>query len=259
MYSKNSEADKFYTKIQNLPDLSAFLELNTGQKYLEPSVGSGALLGLIPGENCVCFDLYPDSNLGFNVIHADFLEVNIIAKNLITIMNPPFGKNSSLAIKFFNKCASVSKKIICIVPLTFNKKSVTDKLDPFFSLVYSSTLPEKSFTVSGEDYAVPCCVQVWIKTDSKRIIQKNKTTTDLFEFGTFEDHDFAIRRAGSKAGKVISHNKNVDGIYWIKGSEEILELIKQCDFSQVVSNTSGVRSLSKMELISIVEEKYNGI
>ena len=88
--------DKFFTKIQNLPldEIKDYLELNSNTYYLEPSVGTGELLKLIPNENVICIDLYPESHLNIPVIKCDFLEMEFNFNEYITIMNPPFGKNS---------------------------------------------------------------------------------------------------------------------------------------------------------------------
>ena len=42
----------------------------------------------------------------------------------VSEIKPPFGKVSSLAIRFFNKCAQFSDVIAFIIPRTFNKVSV---------------------------------------------------------------------------------------------------------------------------------------
>ena len=254
-YSKNSVFDKFYTKVENLPDLSGFLELNTNQFYIEPSVGSGNLLKLIKNEKFIGYDISPDI-LGDNILTQNFLEVDLNFVDCITIMNPPFGKNSTLAIKFFNKAATVSKKIICIVPLTFLKVSLQKKLNCSFHLLESFILPLDSFTVDGSSFSVPTCLQVWERKEYERLTEKQKTTTNLFSFGSYDDHDYALRRAGSKAGQIIEPSGDVDGIYWIKSTDNIKKIISSIDFSDVVKNTAGVKSLSKHELISMVEKKY---
>lgn len=99
--------DKFYTIIEKLPDITKYLELNRGNHYLEPAVGSGNLLKLIPNESVIVYDLYPDNN---EIIPTDFLSVNLEYNDYITIMNPPYGKQCSLAVKFFNHAAKYSKK-----------------------------------------------------------------------------------------------------------------------------------------------------
>lgn len=246
-----NQMDKFYTITENLPDFSEELELKQGNQYLEPAVGSGNLLKLIPGEKVIVYDLYPDSP---DMIPTDFLTVNLEFTDYITLMNPPYGKQCSLAIKFFNHAAKFSKKIICIVPLTFNKISLQNKLDTNFFLIRTENLPRNSFTQDGKLYNVPTCVQIWERTTKKRDRVITRTTTNLFEFSTFNDYDFAVRRTGSKTGQIVSVSRNVQGIYFIKGSEEIKEVISKIDFSDIINHTVGPKSLSKHEFIMEVED-----
>ena len=56
-------------------------------------------------------------------------------KSCLTIGNPPFGKNSSLAISFFNKAAEFSDIIAFILPQTFSKDSVKNRLNLSFFLI----------------------------------------------------------------------------------------------------------------------------
>lgn len=241
--------DKFYSIIENLPDITEYLELNQGNQYLEPAVGSGNLLKLIPNEQVIIYDLYPDNN---DIEPTDFLTVNLEYTNFITVMNPPYGKQCSLAIKFFNHAAKFSKKIICIVPLTFNKISIQNKLDLRFSLLNSIQLPKNSFTENGKPYDVPTCIQIWERVGNRKKIE-TKMTTELFEFSTFEDYDFAVRRAGSKTGQIVKVTKNVQGIYFIKGCSFIERVIGEIDFSDIINQTVGPKSLSKHEFIERVE------
>lgn len=241
--------DKFYTIIEKLPDITKYLELNRGNHYLEPAVGSGNLLKLIPNESVIVYDLYPDNN---EIIPTDFLSVNLEYNDYITIMNPPYGKQCSLAVKFFNHAAKYSKKIICIVPLTFNKISIHNKLDLRFTLLNSISLPKNSFIEKGKPYNVPTCIQIWERSGNRQKIP-TKLTTDLFDFSTFENYDFAVRRTGSKTGQIVKVDRNVQGIYFIKGCESIRRIIGEVDFSDIISNTVGPKSLSKHEFIERVE------
>lgn len=242
--------DKFYTIIEKLPDITEYLELNKRNQYLEPAVGSGNLLKLIPNENVIVYDLYPDNN---DIESIDFLTINLKYTDYITIMNPPYGKQCSLAVKFFNHAAKFSKKIICIVPLTFNKISIHNRLDLKFSLLNSIPLPKNSFTENGKPYDVPACIQIWERKNISRKKISTKLTTDLFDFSTFDDYNFAVRRAGSKTGQIVTVDKNVQGIYFIKGCSFIEKIIGEIDFSDIINQTVGPKSLSKHEFIERVE------
>ena len=73
----------------------------------------------------------------------------------MTVGNPPFGKFSSLVIKFFNHSDEWSDVIAFIISKTFRKISVQNKLNKYFKLVLDKDIPNKpcSFTPAmGEMY-----------------------------------------------------------------------------------------------------------
>jgi len=111
---------------------------------LEPSFGEGSFVDAILSQSV------PRTNLLFIDIDArdeahrgDFLAFNVpenathcktrvipgIKQHWAVVGNPPFGKNSSLAISFFNHAAKFADVIAFVVPRTFCKMSVHDKLD----------------------------------------------------------------------------------------------------------------------------------
>ena len=58
----------------------------------------------------------------------------------ITITNPPFGRNHSLSIPFFNKCADISNYIGFIIPKSWRKWSILNRLDRRFHLIHDEDL-----------------------------------------------------------------------------------------------------------------------
>ena len=135
--SKKSQYDKFYTKIH-----VAQYCLNNLWEYcsndclfIEPSAGNGSFSNLLANTQCIAMDIMPESS---QIVKQDFFDYNIVTdKKIVVIGNPPFGRASSLAIKFFNKAASLkSTEIIAfILPKTFRKISVQTKLNDYFELV----------------------------------------------------------------------------------------------------------------------------
>ena len=79
-------------------------------------------------------------------------------ESIAVIGNPPFGKNSSLAVKFFNHSAQFADTIAFIVPRTFRKNSLVNRLNENFHLIYEKILPIDSFYLpNGEDKSVTTC------------------------------------------------------------------------------------------------------
>ena len=256
--------DKFYTNVDIAYGLiKGYIKDKDYSKYLfiEPSAGDGSLMDVMDKFNLKykAFDLYPEKE---EIIKQDFLQFNISdytkRKNIITFMNPPFGFACNLAIKFFNKASEFSKEIWLIAPKTFKKNSTKQKLNKHFKMTYCIDLPKNSFILNGEPYDVPCCLSIWIKTKEEQVYTIKKHS-DLFTFVNKDNADIAVRRVGGKSGQVlngIEYSKSTS--YFIKINKDydiVLKAFNNIDLS-IVNDTVGVRSISKGELIELVENEY---
>lgn len=258
---KAIQLDQFFTKESLAINLFGILNnyLNKEniipQNWLEPSAGSGAFYKLMPIENRLGIDIEPQVA---GVIQSDFLEYQLSHDQYITLGNPPFGKNSSLAIKFFNKCALHSQVIAFVVPKTFNKDSVINKLDKNFHLAYSEELPEYSFELQGQQYNVPCVFQIWRKHETKRLNNKLPRVHEDFIFCNREEANYAIQRVGFNAG-IIKKDLSVIAAashYFIKAEQSVIDILAKIDWASVKYNTAGNPSIAKSELIDLyIREK----
>lgn len=250
--------DQFYTKRTVALDLfskfNAIVLLNgfKNNDWLEPSAGGGAFYDLMP-KNKLGLDL--DVKIS-NVIQADFLTYDLPKNDYIVLGNPPFGKNSSLAVKFFNKAALNAVMIGFVVPKTFKKDGLKNKLNRRFHLIYEEDLQKNSFELDGKSYHVPCVFQVWIKREDLREVVKREFIHDDFSFVSKEKGDFAIQRVGMAAGRVkIDFEKYaVASHYFIKANEDVRKVFENIDWSSVKGNTAGNPSISKSELIKLYEQ-----
>ena len=267
------ELDCFYTSRevakQCLKTLKSKLEIQKisladFDLWLEPSAGDGAFFNLLP-PNRLGIDIQKSPNS--DIKRADFLtwpieHLTSKYKNIITIGNPPFGKNSSLAVKFFNRSAQFSSCIAMIFPRTFLKSSIQRRLNPYFYCETEINLPEKSFVFNSAPYAVPCVFQIWFKGHTKRKISLGPLSHNDFEFTTRNNADFAVQRVGVAAGK-IKHNLNVvadASHYFIKslGNKANVERnFGGIDWSPVKYNTAGNPSISKRELVKLYTANRN--
>ena len=103
---------------------------------LEPAGGTGAFVDAAEragAARILSIDIEPKHE---KVSRADFLEHVVPEHNAITISNPPFGRNNSLSIPFFNRAADYSEYICFIVPRSWRKWSVINRLDRRFELVH---------------------------------------------------------------------------------------------------------------------------
>jgi hypothetical protein len=104
-------------------------------------------------------------------------------KSYLVVGNPPFGKNSSLARKFFNASAQFADTIAFILPRTFRKPSTINQLDEHFHLHKEIRLGKNSFHLpDGKAHDVPCVFQIWKREKTPRPRIATVTTCKDFEF-----------------------------------------------------------------------------
>lgn len=256
-YTKKEVAIDCYNKVSKLINLEKY-------KLIEPSAGEGRFSDLFHS-NSMALDLDPKKSY---IEKMDFFDFNYNSDDpVVVIGNPPFGKNSSLAIKFFNKSALFSDYICMILPKTFKKDSVKNKLDLNFHLKKEWVLSKNSFTFNDNEYDVPCVFQIWEKREVKRKIKKQKSTSKLFDFTDELNADVAVRRVGGLAGKVLIdfNGYKESSHYYIKFKEENKDSVLNVfinsykELNNKARNTAGNPSLSKHELITIIEKEYKKI
>ena len=218
--NQRTEFDKFYTK-PSIAELCFGYIVDIVCKnnlsdwvFVEPSAGAGALLDSIP-KDCqkFGFDILPERD---DIAEADFLKTDIkkiikTKKKIVNYQNPPFGKKSSLAVKFINKALKESEFVCAILPVEFNKYSVQKKVNKNAKLIFSIILPKNSFTFGDTDKDVNCCFQIWTckKTKYADLRISSPTSTEHSDFKIYQfnctetakkyfdyDWDFAILRQG---------------------------------------------------------------
>lgn len=167
-----------------------------------------------------------------------------------------------MSINFFNEAASFCDTIAFILPKSFKKISVQNRLDLSFHLIKELDLPDNAFLLNGNEYDVPCVFQIWKRSPTLREKIKLKTTTDFFSFVNPSQASIRIPRVGGNAGKATLQLQGAKtSNYFIKNNtkmsnEEFVLFINQLHFPSI-AYTVGPKSLSKGELIAIFEENYN--
>ena len=230
-----------------------FLRLE-GATVIEPSAGTGAFLRLLPPDT-IAYDLDPKAP---GIAKADFLEVDLGGDpSALVFGNPPFGKNASKAIKFFNHAASAAKVIAFIVPLTFQKASVQNRLDLKFHLIAEMPIPKDAFTFEGRLKDVPSVFQIWARRTKAREKLALPNTHPDFEFlpeGRIREAHFAVQRVGVRAGRVHHDlTASPSSHYFIKaapGITDLFSVFSRLNLKDAAARTAGQPSLAKTELVS---------
>ncbi len=221
--------------------------------WVEPSAGGGAFLDAMP---------LPKIGLDIEPARADISKIDFLEWHLgysdfrvAVVGNPPFGKNSSLARRFFDHSASFADIVAFIVPRTFQKLNFVNRLDPYMHLVFEEVLADDSFEFQGEPYSVPTVFQIWEKRELKREMNLSPKQHKDFSFVASTDADFAFQRVGARAGLVSREGlrKSPQSHYFIKANIEekfLFHRLSQIDWNPIKSRTAGNPSIGKGELIS---------
>ena len=260
---KRNTIDKYYTK-QNVVEqciklIKKYIYISNDDLIIEPSAGNGSFIKHIKkiSTNYKFYDLEPEHN---EIHKQDFLkfdyeELKQKYTNIHIIGNPPFGRQSSVAIKFIKKCCLFSNSISFILPKSFKKESMRKSFKKNYHLIYEIDLLENSFLVNGVECNVPCIFQIWKFKEELRNEEEKKTPLN-FKFVKKDDNpDISFRRVGVNEGTITKeiNNNSVQSHYFIKftnnktinGNIKTLKLIK---FN--FNNTVGPKSISKPELIN---------
>jgi hypothetical protein len=124
----------------------------------------------IEDKNILSYDIEPKHPL---VKEANYLETEFDRTDLVSITNPPFGRASSLAKKFFEHAAGHCEYICYLIPKSWRKWSIQNSLNKNFHLVSDIELPKNCFYRPDEEQeskkdVLNTVFQIWKREDKKR-------------------------------------------------------------------------------------------
>jgi len=235
-----------------------------GKTVLEPAGGTGAFIEAVIDrgvERVISFDIEPLHEL---VTEGSFLDQQILDRNLITISNPPFGRNNSLSIPFFNHAANSSDAICFIVPRSWRKWSVTNRLDLRFELVLDIDLDIDYVDASDEALStkshLATCFQVWKKTGQTRKLVK-VVDKGIIEKVTPDHADVSLTIFGYGCGKVKTEFEKVPNttqMFLKLQHPQALQALESVDYSRFFKNTAYTEALSLQEINYLLNEAIYG-
>ena len=259
---KRNSIDKYYTKPAVvefcIEQLKTQLTINDADLCIEPSAGNGAFIAGLKSlsAHALFYDLKPENS---EIIQQDYLMGDYTAlkdqyKTIHVIGNPPFGRQSSFAIKFIKKSCEFCDTVAFILPKSFKKESMKKAFPINFHLRYETDLPDKAFLVEEQEYTVPCVFQIWEKKSYARLSAPKLEPLNFQFVKKAEPHDISFRRVGVNAGAIdiTTAEKSIQSHYFIKftthkSMKTILKKLGKITYE--FNNTVGPKSISKQELI----------
>jgi hypothetical protein len=236
----------------------------TEKSFLEPAGGTGSFIEALnmAGITAVTsVDKYP---MHPGVIQADFLEWETMDTDLLTISNPPFGRNNALSVPFFNRAAKFSSHIAFLVPRSWRKWSVQNRLDTRFHLVLDVDVAVQYEDVLGAKIAkrndLRTCFQIWEKRLELRPVIA-VPDNGFIQKSSPDDADLAIRVFGYGCGTVMNdfpRQPNTTLMFLRVLDKSIESALQDLDYERFSINTAYTRALSFQEINFLINERVFG-
>ena len=257
-YTPPHVAANVFTRLEQLiPDFRLF-------PLLEPAGGTGTIIDAARSagmRTIVSYDIEP---LHSDVMLGDFLDQQLTLEGALTVSNPPFGRNNSLAIPFFNHAAKHSNYIVFIVPRSWRKWSVQNRLDQNFHLIHDEDLTINYVNKFGEDAhakdRLRTCVQYWKREEFTRprihVADKN-----IIHKCQPHEADASMTIFGYGCGTVktsFKPVKNTTQMFVKLLHPQAQEAIENSDFSRFFLNTAYTEALSLAEINYVLNEYIFG-
>jgi predicted RNA methylase len=231
--------------------------------FLEPAGGTGSFvdaLAQLGATKISSVDTHPKHP---TVKQADFLGQQFKG-DLVTISNPPFGRNNALSIPFFNHAASFSSHIAFLVPRSWRKWSVQNRLQQNFHLIHDQDVNLIYQDQDGNPLAkaneLRTSFQIWEKRKEVRpkvVVPDNGYLLKALPL----EADVAMRVFGYGCGQVLEEferKPNTTMMFLRLQQGLTASLLRGLEFERFKNNTAYTQALSFQEINYLLNEKLLG-
>lgn len=273
--------EQYYTPqniaLQCTKKMLKFVSNKNSMFWLEPAGGTGQFVeamlanGIKP-DRIVSYDIEPHHRLVKKT--KDFLKVNLQdlkgesdcfdegERTCVTLTNPPFGRANSLCVPFFNHCATVSKYIGFLIPKSWRKWSVQNKLHDNFHLIHDEEIeadfiyPASVDAKKASKGKLATVFQIWEYRDEKR---PKLTVEDrgYITKTTPEEADVSLTVFGRGCGTVkkdFERVPNTTQMFLKVNKKWVYKALQTVDFSQFFNNVAFIEALSFAEINHLLNE-----
>ena len=258
-YTPNDTAQEVFKNLFGMvPDLSS-------RVFIEPAGGTGSFINAaieVGIRDIISYDIEPHHP---KVKAGDFLLQHIDAVNAITVTNPPFGRNNSLSIPFFNHSAKTSEYIVFVVPRSWRKWTVQNKLDRRFELIRDDDLTINYVDVNGEhgykNNNLRTCIQYWKRSDTNLRPIYAVEDMGIITKCKFDEADVSLTIFGYGCGTVktdFPRKPNTTQMFLKLNHPMALEALQSVDFSKFFNHTAYTEALSIVEINYLLNQYVFG-
>lgn len=271
--TRKTGLEQFYTPDKLAEQITRYcietVGVDTNVRWIEPAAGSGAFVRAAKTcgvKDIIAYDIDPAENTGgLTIEQRDFLAATTSTEHAkVCITNPPFGRNHSLSVPFFNKLAQTCDIIAFIVPRSWRKWSVTNRLDLKFVKIADLDLQVTYVSDSGTPLttstSLNTILQIWARSETPRARQPNPTPESRFEVVKPHEANATLTLFGRGCGTVRTEfepKPNTTQMF-LKATDDIIARLKKCDLSPFYSQVAYVEALSRKEIDYALEAQIEG-
>lgn len=228
--------------------------------WIEPAGGTGTFVDAARAagvRRILSYDIEPHHA---QVDRGDFLEQSPPVSGALAFGNPPFGRNNALSVPFFNHAARVCDTIAFILPRSWRKWSVTNRLDTAFHKIDDTDLNINYVDIHGrvvsERSNLRTCVQIWQRASEPR------PRVEVRDLGVVRkcpvgEAEVALTIFGYACGTVrtqFERRPNTTQLYLRLCHPRALEALRSVDFSRFFDRVAYTEALSFREINYLLNE-----
>lgn len=256
-YTPSSTATElFQVALGLIPDL-------LDRTLVEPAAGTGSFTKVFANfgvKDIRAFDIEPKDPA---IIQANFLQDECLESELthgVAITNPPFGRNSSLSVPFFNRLADHCEYICFVIPKSWRKWTLQNRLDRRFHLIHDQELTidyqDESGAYISQSGMLKTVFQIWKREEFLRE-KVAVPPSGLFEKSTPQAANASLTVFGRGCGTLkedFPRKANTTQMFLLVRHPLGFEALRGANLAQFYNNVATVEALSWDELNFAVNE-----
>lgn len=266
---RTTSLEQYYTprpEAQRLTDIAVQLIPDAlSRDWIEPAAGTGSFMRAMRQAGVASLTAYDIEPKAEGIKRCDFLSEKLQPGDAVCLTNPPFGRNNSLSVPFFNHLANSCEYIGFIVPRSWRKWSVQNRLDSRFHLLHDEVLSltyadEHGKLLLSKAGQLQTVFQLWERRSSFRPVRTAEDRGYIRRV-TPEEADVALTVFGHSCGRIetdFPSARNATKMYLAVSDGSVIEALKMADLKQYSQNVAFVEALSMAEVRAALNQVYDG-
>lgn len=182
---------------------------------------------------------------------------------VVVVGTPAFGADGTAPLAVINHAATFADYVALLLPASFARNALKDRVDPFLELVFEQTFPEQLAIIDGELEPVRVVFQIWKKRSGARLEREDITSHAEFEFAADpKDANFLVRGRGPDIGQVVEVSATtITGVtgadFYIRavglGVPALRRRFERLDYADIRRKSFGAPWIGQAELVDLYD------